>query len=150
MSLEFVKGLIDGDGSFNVSFSTNKRKVTVNFTVVCELSFISVLNELVDFFECGTVYKLPSKAAKYQVQSVYDLLDKVYPKLKNIKFNTIKQNHFEKTIKTAELIKINGYKTDQGLKDIVELAWDMNKEGKSRKISKSEYLTKFINNPHKN
>jgi hypothetical protein len=33
------------------------------------------------------------------------MLDKIYPKLKYIKFNTIKQNHFEKTIKVAELIK---------------------------------------------
>lgn len=45
---------------------------------------------------------------------------------------------------TAELIKFNGYKTDQGLQNIVNLAWDMNKEGKSRKISHSEYLAKFI------
>lgn len=97
----------------------------------------------VDFFECGTVYKLPSKAARYQVQSVEDILNKVYPKLKDIKFNTIKQNHFEKTIKVAELIKFNGYKTDENLHAIVDLAWDMNKEGKGRKISKSEYLTKF-------
>jgi hypothetical protein len=50
------------------------------------------------------------------------MLDKLYPKLKDIKFNTIKQNHFEKTIKVAELIKNNGYKTDEGLKTIVDLA----------------------------
>lgn len=98
MTLEFVRGLIDGDGSFNVSFATGRRRVTVNFTVVCELSSSSVLIELVEFFECGTVYNLPSKAARYQVQSVDDLLFKVYPKLKNIEFNTIKQKHFEKTI----------------------------------------------------
>lgn len=38
MNLEFVRGLVDGDGSFNVSFATNRRRITVNFTVVCELS----------------------------------------------------------------------------------------------------------------
>jgi LAGLIDADG endonuclease len=144
--LEFVRGLIDGDGSFNVSFATTRRRINVNFTVVCELSSISVLNKLVDFFECGTVYKLASKAARYQVQNVDEILDKIYPKLKDIKFNTIKQHHFEKTIKVAELIKINGYNTDEKLKTIVDIAWDMNKEGKGRKISKSEYLIKFIKN----
>ena len=41
-----------------------------------------------------TVYKLQSNAARYQVQNVEDMLDKIYPKLKDIKFNTIKQNHF--------------------------------------------------------
>lgn len=144
LTLEFVRGLIDGDGSFNVSFFTTRRRINVNFTVVCELSSISVLNDLVDFFSCGSVYKLQSNAARYQVKIVEDMLDKIYPKLKDIKFNTIKQNHFEKTIKVAELIKNNGYKTDEGLKTIVDLAWDMNKEGKGRKISKSEYLLKFV------
>jgi hypothetical protein len=122
LTLDFVRGLIDGDGSFNISFATTRRRISVNFTVVCELSSISVLNELVSFFGCGTVYKLQTKAARYQVQSVEEILNKIYPKLKNLKFNTIKQNHFEKTIKVAELIKKNGYKTDEGLKTIVDIA----------------------------
>ena len=50
LTLEFVRGLIDGDGSFNVSFATTRRRISVNFTVVCELSSISVLNDLVNFF----------------------------------------------------------------------------------------------------
>lgn len=121
---------------------------------VCELSSISVLYDLVNYFGCGTVYRLQSNAARYQVQSVEEMLDKIYPKLKDIKFNTIKQNHFalgptrprggQKTIKVAEFIKSHGYKTDEGLKTIVDMAWDMNKEGKGRKINKSEYLLKFI------
>ena len=64
LTLEFVRGLIDGDGSFNVSFVTTRRRINVNFTVVCELSSISVLNDLVDFFNCGTVYKLQSNAVR--------------------------------------------------------------------------------------
>lgn len=144
LTLEFVRGLIDGDGSFNVSFVSTRRRINVNFTVVCELASISVLEDLVTFFNCGKVYKLQSNAARFQVQSVDDILNKVYPKLKSIKFNTIKQAHFEKTIKVSELIANKGYKTDEDLKTIVDLAWDMNKEGKGRKISKSDYLLKFI------
>ena len=34
LTLEFVRGLIDGDGSFNVSFATTRRRISVNFTVV--------------------------------------------------------------------------------------------------------------------
>jgi hypothetical protein len=40
----------------------------------------------------------------------------------------------------CELIKKEGFKTDEGLKAIVDLAWDMNKNGKNRKISKEQYL----------
>lgn len=81
LSLEFIRGLIDGDGSFNVSFATTRKRITVNFTVVCELSSISVLNDLVNYFGCGSVYKLKSNAARYQVQSTEEILEKVYPKL---------------------------------------------------------------------
>jgi hypothetical protein len=99
LNLEFVRGLVDGDGSFNISFRTTQRRIGVNFTVVSELSSVSVLNELVNFFNCGTVYNLPSNAARYQVQTVDEMLNKILPKFKGIKFNTLKQNHFYITIK---------------------------------------------------
>ena len=143
LNLEFVRGLIDGDGSFNISFRTTKRRIGVSFTVVSELSSVSVLNELVNFFNCGTVYKLPSNAARYQVQTVDEMLNNILPKFKNIKFNTLKQNHFNITIKVCELIKNIGYKTNKDLKTIIDLAWDMNKAGVNRKISKEEYLALF-------
>lgn len=90
ISLEFIRGLIDGDGSFNLSFRTNRRRIDANFTVITVLSSISVLTELVEFFGCGTVYKLKSSSARYQVQSIDLILNKILPKLVDIKFNTIK------------------------------------------------------------
>lgn len=146
LTLEFVRGLVDGDGSFNISFRMDRRRIGTNFTVITELSSISVLNELVDFFNCGTVYTLVSSAARYQVQTVDEILEKIYPIFKNHPFNTIKQTHFEKTIEVCKLIKVKGYKSDEDLKAIVELAWDMNKSGKGRRVSKIEYLSKFIKN----
>jgi hypothetical protein len=59
---EFIRGQIDGDGSFNVSFASTRRRIGVNFTVTHELASISVLNELVEFFQCGAVYNLPTLA----------------------------------------------------------------------------------------
>lgn len=146
MTLEFCRGLIDGDGSFNVSFRTDRRRIGVNFTVVTELSSISVLNELVEFFQCGKVYNLPSKAARFQVQTVDEMLQKVFPKLKDIEFNTNKHTQFEKTMQVCKIINQIGFKTDEGLQEIVNLAWVMNKAGVKRKISKEEYLSKFISN----
>lgn len=122
INLEFIRGEIDGDGSFNVSFRTDRRRIGVNFTVVHELSSISVLNELSDFFKCGAVYKLPTAAARFQVQTVDELLNKIAPLFKDVGFNTQKQIHFEKTIKVCELIIKEGFKTDEGLRAIVDLA----------------------------
>lgn len=103
INLEFIRGQIDGDGSFNVSFRTNRRRIGVNFTVVHELSSISVLNELSEYFKCGTVYKLPSAAARFQVQTVDEILNKIAPLFKDTGFNTKKQIHFEKTIQCFAL-----------------------------------------------
>ena len=44
INLEFIRGEVDGDGSFNVSFRTDRRRIGVNFTVIHELSDLSVLN----------------------------------------------------------------------------------------------------------
>lgn len=144
INLEFIRGQVDGDGSFNVSFRSNRRRIGVNFTVVHELSSLSVLNELVEFFECGSVYTLSSAAARFQVQTVDEMLTKIAPVFNKIKFNTIKQSQYELTIKVCELIKKIGYTTNKDLKTIVDLAWDMNKSGKNRRMKKEEYLSKFI------
>lgn len=143
LSLEFIRGQVDGDGSFNVSFRTKQKRIGVNFTVVHELSSISVLNELTTFFKCGKVYRLPSAAARYQVQTVDDILNKIYPIFKDIQFNTVKQEQFNVLIKVCEQIKIKGYRNYEDLKAIVDLAWDMNKSGKARKLSKEQYLKLF-------
>lgn len=144
LNLEFIRGQVDGDGSFNVSFRGDRRRINVNFTVVHELSSISVLNELQQFFNCGSVYKLKTAAARYQVQTVEEILSKIEPIFRNIKFNTIKQTHYEIAIKVCELIKNKGYKNDEDLKTIVDLAWNMNNSGINRKMSKEGYLSKFI------
>jgi hypothetical protein len=143
INLEFIRGEIDGDGSFNVSFRTKQRRIGVNFTIIHELSSISVLKELITFFKCGKVYSLKSAAARYQVQTVDEILNNIYPVFKNIEFNTNKNEHFNILIKVCKHIKTKGFKTDDDLKFIVDLAWEMNNKGKNRKLSKIEYLAKF-------
>ena len=146
INLEFIRGEVDGDGSFNVSFRTDRRRIGVNFTVIHELSDLLVLNELQQFFKCGSVYKLKSNAARFQVQTVNDILNNIEPIFKGIKFNTVKQKQYEIFIEVCKLIKTKGYKKDEDLKNIVDLAWDMNNSGINRRISKEEYIAKFINN----
>ena len=88
MNLEFIRGDVDGDGSFNIAFRTDRRRIGVNFTIIHELSDLSVLNEIQQFFKCGSVYILKSKAARFQVQTVDEILNNIEPIFKNIKFNT--------------------------------------------------------------
>jgi predicted transcriptional regulator len=82
--------------------------------------------------------------SRFQVQSVNDILNKVIPVFRDTRFNTKKQKHFEIVIKICELINKNGYSKKEDLLKKVELAWDMNK-ATNRKLSKEEYISKFIN-----
>jgi hypothetical protein len=140
---EFVRGIIDGDGSFNVSFASSRRRVQANFTVTMELSSISVLYELVDYFKGGAVYSLPTVAARYQIQNFQEILSLIYPLYNITGFNTTKQDHFLKTIQVCEIVVNEGYKSNDNLKKIVDLAYEMNNSGKRRKLTKEEYLKKF-------
>lgn len=150
ISLDFIIGLIDGDGSFNVSFHYTRKRIVVNFTVVQDLASISVLEELKFFFHCGTVYRLPSAAARFQVENVDSILTKIYPLLKDQIFNTVKYYHFDKLIKVCEIIKNEGYKDNKNLIKIVDLAYNMNNNGKNRKYSKQAYLERWLNKDENN
>jgi hypothetical protein len=152
LSLDFVTGLIDGDGSFNISFQHKPyRRVRANFTVVQETACKELLNELKTFFGCGNVYDLPSAASRYQIENVDLILNNVAPKLNEVTFNTQKYLHYEILIKVCNIIRTNGYKSDASFKEIIELAYDSNlspcprtgdgpRGGKRRRFTKQEFI----------
>jgi len=144
LSLDFIAGLIDGDGSFNITFQIKPyRRVRVNFTVVQESSCKELLDELKSYFSCGAVYDLPSAASRFQVENIDLILNNIRPVLDQMSLNTYKAENYNIAIKVCEIIRTKGYKTDEALKEIVELAYNSNKSGKNRRISKEEFLTKI-------
>lgn len=144
LSLDFIIGLIDGDGSFNVTFQLKPyRRIRVNFTVVQETSCAAVLNELESYFSCGSVYNLPSAAFRFQVENVDLILSNIKPILDKCGLKTYKAKHYQIAIKVCELIKSKGYKSEEAFKEIVELAYDSNKDGKRRRMTKDMLLEKL-------
>ena len=144
LTLDFITGLVDGDGSFNVSFQIKPyRRIRINFTVVQETSCKEVLNELKAYFNCGNVYDLPSAASRYQVENIDLILDNIKPIFDKVIFNTIRAEHYKIAIKVSEIIRTKGYKTNDTFKQIIELAYNSNKLGKRRKISKQELIKKI-------
>ena len=151
LALDFVAGLIDGDGSFNITFQIKPhRRVRVNFTVIQETSCKNLLNELKSYFSCGNVYDLPSASSRFQVEKVDLILSNIRPILDRVKLNTYKANMYTILIKVCELIKTNGYKTDDAFREIVELAYDSNKKGKRRRITKEEFIKKIYQGDYSN
>ena len=144
LSLGFIAGLIDGDGSFNVTFQIKPyRRVRVNFTVVQESSCKELLYELKSYFSCGAVYDLPSAASRFHVENVDLILNNIKPVLDKVQLNTYKAEYYNIAIKVCEIIRAKGYKRDDDFKEIVELAYNSNLLGKRRRISKEEFLKKI-------
>jgi hypothetical protein len=144
MSLEFIAGLIDGDGSFNVSFQLKPyRRVRINFTVVQETSCRELLYDLKSYFSCGNVYNLPSNASRFQVENIDLMLNNIRPIMDKIKLNTYKADNYNIAIKVCEIVRLKGYKSDEVFKEIVELAYNSNKLGKRRTLSKEEFMKKM-------
>lgn len=152
ISLEFIAGLIDGDGSFNVSFQIKPyRRVRVNFTVVQETSCRELLYDLRSYFSCGNVYDLPSKASsktsKYIIDDISLILNTLVPILNKVNFNSSKSQDYEIMIKVCEALRLKSLKglSDEIFISIIELAYKKNKLENKGRISKEEFIQKVKN-----
>jgi hypothetical protein len=139
ISPEFISGLTDGDGSFFVSFRKNRR-ITVNYTIIQDSDSKSVLTEVKDYFNCGKVYDLKSRAARFQVENLTDITNIIIPHFMEYSLKTNKIEHFQIFCKVCELLLINDHKTNEGYNRIIELAYDMNNKGKGRRLSKKDFI----------
>lgn len=144
ISPEFISGLTDGDGSFFVSFKNNKR-ITVNYTIIQDSDSKSVLTEVKDYFNCGEVYDLKSRAARFQVENLTDLTNIIIPHFMKYPLKTNKIEHFKIFCKVCELLLLNDHKTEEGYIKIIELAYDMNNNGKGRKLPKKDFIELIFN-----
>lgn len=82
LSVEFLNGLIDGDGNISVYFVIqDKTRVRVNFTIVQDTHNLSLLAEIQDFFGAGTVYTLNKNCSIFKTSSIKDLGYIILPKL---------------------------------------------------------------------
>jgi hypothetical protein len=145
LCIDYVIGLIDGDGSINFSFRGTSRRVVPNVTIVAALEDKVVLQDLLAFFGCGKIYRLPSKACVFKVEKTNDILDKVWPLIRIGTFNTVKRTYLSKSYAALQILQNQGVKENIHLRFLVDLVYNMNQEGKRRKLTKTAYLDKFIN-----
>jgi hypothetical protein len=151
----FISGLVDGDGSFSISF-TSDRKIKTSFSVSQDSSCEQLLFSLVEFFQCGNVYSLKSKAKRFEIFDLKKIIKFIIPHFKKNFLLTEKKNHFLIFSKACFLLKEMREKTysqkkekDLIFKSIVDLAYVMNNNGAKRKFSKEDYLRDIFNNTPK-
>lgn len=150
MTPGFLAGLIDGDGSFNITFQKNGNIKPV--LSVCIGSNALPFREYCKKYlgDSGALYKSKSifilKISKFN-----DIFNYVIPFMDSNPIHTEKKVHYDIWKEVCFIIKnelsslagqsVTGNKLSKtSLLKIVDLAYNMNKSGKRRKLTKVEYI----------
>src|SRR3989338_8661995 len=87
LNSEYILGLVDGEGSFNVRVNRQRRRarVELKFSLKLRHQDKEVLDELQKFFGCGRVYIQNDKRAnhslcyRFEVQNKKEIVEKIIP-----------------------------------------------------------------------
>lgn len=139
----YLSGYADGEGCFCVSINKSRRhqlgwEIRPSFSVSQNGDRAEVLEILKQYFACGTIRPDRSdKTLKYEVRSVADLVEKVIPHFEEKPLLSGKQRDFELFAQVRRMMYRGEHRTKEGLKRILDLAFEMNPSG-SRKYIKEE------------
>ena len=140
----WVSGFVDGEGCFHVSI--NKiPKMSIGWQVLPEFRIVqherdeSVLEELQQFFGAGKVVTNHGARKELRIRKLNDLRNVVLF-FKQHPLRTKKKKNFEIFAKILELMEHKKHLTVEGLTDIANLCWSMNRKIKPRFLESSETL----------
>ena len=85
ITTEYIRGLVDGEGSFTVYVcdpskkTERKRRVKVEpkFIVKLQETDLSILEELKQFFKCGKIYKQPDARLNHRMCHRYEVFNRI-------------------------------------------------------------------------
>lgn len=144
----YVTGLVDGEGSFLVSFS-RREKISVGVEARPSFSLSQhkrnepILETVQKFFGCGSVrFDSHDQTYKFEVRCLKDLIDKIVPHFERYPLQTSKNNDFEALKAIITLMKSNWHRKSEGIKEIIKRAYRMNNLGARR--YRKEDLLKFV------
>lgn len=135
---DFLAGFVDGEGSFNVSFSpiANLRWgwiINPKFQVYQHEHHRDILEIFRDVFQTGTIRKKSgSNVLVYEIADRRSLTEKVIPFFERYPLAT-KRAAFERFRFIIERMNAKAHLTADGFREIVRIAHRMNAEGKGRK-----------------
>ena len=139
----YLAGFVDGEGSFNVSFrkATNRNanwRVGVCFNV--SQRDPHVLRLLKEALECGRLRDRGDGVHYFEVNSLFDLREKVIPFFRIFELRSpSKKNSFETFSQVCEMMSGGQHLTREGIKEILSIRNKMNARPK-RRYSEREIL----------
>lgn len=138
-----IAGIIDGDGSFYVSFNQN-GSIKTGFSITGDKDSRPLLEGIQEKFKgIGSIKKGSKNELVYTITGLNQIIDVLIPFIDQNPLFSERALHYEKFKTVSLILKGEQPLTTESKLKIVELAYDMNKKGKRRSLSKTEY-TKLI------
>lgn len=166
----FLAGWIDGDGSFSISFNLD-GSIKLVFDLCLDDNSLLIVNEIkrliYDFTILNNIQtknddsltkigyiRKDKSISRFVIGGFQQIIKILIPFLDSFMIlHTKKAIHYkiwkEVTNILANNINLEGYEGKKDFIKIVELAYNMNKEGKRRKLDKETYLNTILNTKYK-
>lgn len=139
----YISGFVDGEGSFHIALYQDSGvrsgwRVIPEFHVSQRESSKHVLEEVKNFFQCGNLKPNHRTNPKdvtyvYVVRNREDLLHKIVPFFFQYPLRTEKSKDFLLFVEVMKRMENNDHITKEGVKEIINLAYQMNGQGRYRR-----------------
>jgi hypothetical protein len=148
---QWVVGFVDGEGCFSISVVKNPGcrlgwQVQHEFSVTQAAPSKSALEELIEFFGCGTIIENSRRdnhryrLMRYAVKRRSDLIGLIIPFFEEHPLITAKQNDFDLFCEAISIMRDDRHLTFEGLTEIASLTERMNRKQRSRFLESSEAI----------
>ena len=144
LSNDNIAGIIDGDGSFYVNFNKDGT-INTGFSITSDIFSMPLLKKIKEKFKgIGTIYKGSKNELRYVIKGINQINKILIPFMNDNHLFSERALHYEKFKFVSQiLVKEQPLSLETKIK-IVDLAYNANKEGKHRKLTKAEYI-KLLN-----
>nr|BBG67071.1 hypothetical protein [Stropharia rugosoannulata] len=143
LSNEFISGVIDGDGSFFISFQLDGN-IKTGFNITNEPDSRPLLEKIkAQLKNIGSIQEGSKNELVYTVNGINQINDVLIPFMDKSPIFSERAEHYSKFKTVSILLKEEKPLTLPTKLKIVELAYDMNKKGKRRSLSKSQYIDRL-------
>jgi len=130
----FVTGFCDGEASFSIAISIDKRikgrvvwVVKPSFQISLHSRDMKLLLQLQEFFACGSIVSKNNRSeGSFRVNSLHDLTNIIIPHFVNYPLLSQKAADFDLFKQIVNLINTKAHLTDGGLQQIINIRASMN------------------------
>jgi hypothetical protein len=144
LSNDNIAGIIDGDGSFYVNFNKD-GSIKTGFSITSDILSMPLLKKIKEQFKgIGTIYKGSRNELRYVIKGINQINKILIPFVDLNPLFSERALHYEKFKFVSKILNNEKPLSLENKLKIVELAYNANKEGKHRKLTKAQYI-KLLN-----